>query len=443
MKTSHVCALTLFTCCGLAATVPAAVSFGTATNYPAAQRPSGVAIADFTGDGKADFAVTVDTQDRLLVFPGNGAGGFGAPLTTFLPAGGGAGEVAAADFDRDNDIDIAICEQNSGTVLIYSNTAGTFALSATITAGSNPRNIKSADINGDQRPDLVLANRDSDNATVAINGLAGWTSTNIATGEEPLGIALGDIDGDNDLDLAIANHRTRSVSVFSNAGTGTFALAQTLAVNAVFRPDGVALVQVAGSVLPEVAAVISDDVVGSFVSVYANNAGTLAPGAVNYATSGSNSGVILASDFDADGICDVVVTNSDSGSVSVLAGTGTGFAAPLVLATGTTPTAIATGRLDADVLPDLVIANSDANTVTVFLNTGTPPAPVCDSIDFNNDTSIFDPQDFEAFLSVYSEGPCIPATATCNDIDFNNDTSIFDPQDINSFLSVYSEGPCF
>lgn len=67
----------------------------------------------------------------------------------------------------------------------------------------------------------------------------------------------------------------------------------------------------------------------------------------------------------------------------------------------------------------------------------------CDSVDFNNDSSIFDPMDIDAFLSVYSEGPCIPASATCNSIDFNNDTSIFDPRDIDSFLSVYSEGPCF
>ncbi|MFO0858705.1 MAG: hypothetical protein U0640_15270 [Phycisphaerales bacterium] len=68
--------------------------------------------------------------------------------------------------------------------------------------------------------------------------------------------------------------------------------------------------------------------------------------------------------------------------------------------------------------------------------------PVCDSIDFNNDTSFFDPQDIDAFLSVYSEGPCIPETATCNDIDFNNDTSVFDPCDISSFLLQFSEGPC-
>ncbi len=72
-----------------------------------------------------------------------------------------------------------------------------------------------------------------------------------------------------------------------------------------------------------------------------------------------------------------------------------------------------------------------------------PPLPTgCDNIDFNNDGSIFDPMDIDAFLSVYGEGPCIPATATCNDIDFNNDGSIFDPMDIDAFLSVYGEGPC-
>jgi hypothetical protein len=71
-----------------------------------------------------------------------------------------------------------------------------------------------------------------------------------------------------------------------------------------------------------------------------------------------------------------------------------------------------------------------------------PAGPVCDSLDFNNDGSFFDPQDIDAFLSVFSEGPCLPDTATCNDIDFNNDTSLFDPCDINAFLTVYAEGPC-
>jgi hypothetical protein len=77
-----------------------------------------------------------------------------------------------------------------------------------------------------------------------------------------------------------------------------------------------------------------------------------------------------------------------------------------------------------------------------LLPAGSPNCQSCDSIDFNNDTSLFDPTDIDAFLSVFSEGPCIPTGATCNDIDFNNDTSLFDPCDIDSFLLVFSEGPC-
>jgi hypothetical protein len=70
------------------------------------------------------------------------------------------------------------------------------------------------------------------------------------------------------------------------------------------------------------------------------------------------------------------------------------------------------------------------------------PAQSCDSIDFNNDGGSFDPTDIDAFLSVFSEGPCIPASANCSDIDFNNDGSLFDPCDIDAFLLVFSEGPC-
>lgn len=66
----------------------------------------------------------------------------------------------------------------------------------------------------------------------------------------------------------------------------------------------------------------------------------------------------------------------------------------------------------------------------------------CDDIDFNNDSILFDPDDVDAFLSVFSEGPCIPATAVCNDIDFNNDGGLFDICDISSYLLVFSEGPC-
>lgn len=100
-----------------------------------------------------------------------------------------------------------------------------------------------------------------------------------------------------------------------------------------------------------------------------------------------------------------------------------------------------------------LITSGSAGTYTCAVSNGclsftsapailTVPAVCCDSVDFNHDASAFDPTDLDAFLSRFSEGPCVPANANCDDIDFNNDGSMFDPNDIDAFLSVFSEGPC-
>ena len=83
-----------------------------------------------------------------------------------------------------------------------------------------------------------------------------------------------------------------------------------------------------------------------------------------------------------------------------------------------------------------------SGTLDINLLTNLTCGPTCNDIDINNDGSLFDPTDIDAFLSVFSEGPCVPAEATCDGIDFNNDTSLFDPCDIDAFLLVFSEGPC-
>ena len=53
------------------------------------QRPGPLAIADFTRDGHADLALTRNTSatygGEIMVFAGNGAGAFAAPIRTELP----------------------------------------------------------------------------------------------------------------------------------------------------------------------------------------------------------------------------------------------------------------------------------------------------------------------------------------------------------------------
>ena len=91
----------------------------------------------------------------------------------------------------------------------------------------------------------------------------------------------------------------------------------------------------------------------------------------------------------------------------------------------------------------IAIACGSATTNAAVLTVGGGSCPVvCNDIDVNNDGAYFDPDDIDAFLSVFSEGACVPEEATCDSIDFNNDGSLFDPCDIDSFLLAFSEGPC-
>lgn len=83
-----------------------------------------------------------------------------------------------------------------------------------------------------------------------------------------------------------------------------------------------------------------------------------------------------------------------------------------------------------------------------FLVPSAKAQDACD-LDFTND-GVVDNRDIEAFVRVYSEGPCAvlndgsvdTLAPPCDSIDFNGDGSLFDPQDLDSFRATYEGGPC-
>ena len=90
--------------------------------------------------------------------------------------------------------------------------------------GDRPRGISVGDLNGDGKPDLAVANADSDTLTVLLqlaNGGA-FVRKDYPAGNEPSDIELGDFDRDGDLDAAFANHETSMITVLLNDGDGRF-----------------------------------------------------------------------------------------------------------------------------------------------------------------------------------------------------------------------------
>jgi hypothetical protein len=137
--------------------------------------PISVAVGDFNGDGRLDLVTANDVGFSVSVLLGNGDGSFQAPVQYFVP---GSCSVAVADFDRDGRPDIVTAGRageppyNTVSVLL-GNGDGSFAPPLTYEVGQAPLSVAVGDFNGDDFPDLVTANFESDNVSVLLNA-ADW-----------------------------------------------------------------------------------------------------------------------------------------------------------------------------------------------------------------------------------------------------------------------------
>ena len=150
-----------------------------------------VATGDFTGDGIPD--VVTGSWQALWLWPGNGAGGFGAPVERDLGSGGTAG-MTSGDFDGDGLSDVAgshwgTSPEGENLTVVFGTAAGTFTEPVTY---------------------LGMFSQ-------WLGGVGGLTAT--------------DVDGDADLDLVGGCRGADDVAIFANNGDRTFAPEQRYGVD--------------------------------------------------------------------------------------------------------------------------------------------------------------------------------------------------------------------
>jgi hypothetical protein len=174
-----------------------------------------LAVGDFNGDGKLDLATANYDGDSVSVLLGNGDGSFQSPLYTPLPPLPGLAPIqptvpqqpkaiVMGDLNGDGKMDLAVTTRSSyllyqgtgfygpyyGTaytsnaVVLLGHGNGTFTATQTIplTNGfySNPNAIPvaitAANLNGDNFPDLAVADSNNNTLSVLINA-ADWSTT--------------------------------------------------------------------------------------------------------------------------------------------------------------------------------------------------------------------------------------------------------------------------
>ncbi len=137
--------------------------------------------------------------------------------------------VAVADLTGDGRPDLIVANYSSNTVSVLLNTTApgattpSFAAQQTFATGNKPESVAAADVNGDGRPDLIVANGAASTVSVLLNTTAPGASTpsfaaqqTFATGSDPASVAVADLTGDGRPDLIVANEVSNTVSVLLN-----------------------------------------------------------------------------------------------------------------------------------------------------------------------------------------------------------------------------------
>jgi type II secretory pathway component GspD/PulD (secretin) len=182
--------------------------------------PSGIAVADFNGDGFPDLVVTNQNDNDASILLGNGDGTFRAlsPLAT----GKGPIAVAAADFNNDGFQDLAVVNNIDNTVDVYLGAGnGTFNVPGTFATGLSPVSLVVADFNVDGLQDIVVVNQSDSTISLLINASGGQFSLplDLSVGTTPAGIATADFNADGLPDVAVADKGAGTVTVVLDSTT--------------------------------------------------------------------------------------------------------------------------------------------------------------------------------------------------------------------------------
>lgn len=211
-------------------------TFQKRVDYSANTLVNGLTIGDFNGDGKLDLA-TVDlgldgTSSSFCIQLGHGDGSFESPACPSTGTQNWQSPIAA-DFNGDGRLDLAMAASDNAynsVAIFLGNGDGTFQTGVSYSTGVEPVNLAAADFNADGKLDLAVANASSRTLSVLLGNGDGTfqNPVDLATSQNSIGVpgplvaADFDQNGEPDLALALTDGVTYSLEAFLQ---GPFAVA--------------------------------------------------------------------------------------------------------------------------------------------------------------------------------------------------------------------------
>jgi len=352
-------------------------AFQASVHYGIGGDTHGAAIADLDLDGELDLAANLDTPgaaDFVEILSGVGGGAF--QVTQIVPASDGPRVVAAADLDVDGAPDLFVTNAAVGPALSFLNQgAGTFAAPLPVDAGVYGHSAVVEDLDGDGLPDFAVGNRYYETVTLA-PGLGDGTFGPMQTRNAaytPNALLTDDWDGDGGADLAVACWNVGRVELMFDAlvdPSAAFDLIETPFVSdlrdvLVHDVTGDGVLDIVGGGAINVA-FVAYGVVGYAVG---NGDGTFQV-PVGSGTGGAPPEALAMGDLNGDGVADLVAAGNTAQQLSILLGSGGGFAPAQHVPSGSTPVDLELADLDGDGDLDAVTANMFEDSGSVLLGDG-------------------------------------------------------------------------
>ncbi len=346
--------------------------------------PNDLRVADLDEDGRLDAVVAYGTD--AVVLRGQAGGTFGAPLNLGLGTGGR--DVAIEDFDADGILDLAITTTNGVSIVLGGGSDltwdGTFSAPVNVPTQAGPRGIAAADFNEDGVLDLAVVNGVSNTISIllggGVNGSGDGTFTlaaNYAVGTNPQKVIVGDWNEDGIWDLACTNNVTGAGTVTTlfgqgagGVGSGAFGLLTTVATGS--NPIGIASGDFNADGISDLAVACANTASGVVVhygtgSLGVGNGGFTTPFAFPFAGIGRD---VEVADVTGDGRPDLIVSDATHHTLQLLANTGSAglgvlFSVGTASHAGLFPIALALGDFDTDGDIDVLCANNTGDNLSL------------------------------------------------------------------------------
>ncbi len=349
-----------------------------------------IVAADFNNDGFTDLATADATTFQ------NGT--FSTYLNTngtlnrnTIPSNIGASySIAAADFNQDSTIDLALLG-GGGIAIFRNNGTGAFSpLSSFSASGNTGSKLYAEDFNRDGRVDLIVG---TGNQIQVYNGNGNGTfSTGFTlnlTGRASYSYSFGDINGDGFTDAVVGQEQDFNVprlSYFFGTNTGTFTTGGTISLN--LTPFAVKLFDLNGDGRADI---LTNGAASSQLQVFLWNSETNTFNQPTRVFTEPYSGYIFdVADMDNDGKPDIIsATNQGGNRVNIMRGNGNGtFRLPLGFNSSTFVNVIAFGDFNRDGRVDLAFAKRNTQMSTQLNQCGSSigaRAPMASRFDFDGD----------------------------------------------------------